>query len=188
MNMGTSLQHNIGEDDHFTVDVFTRDVRDCEGRSSRQHVGLHGIDGSWEGHHTGVGVLEGDECLGALHPKPRWVDRLNNRPFDELGGAVGDVDGIGRCIVGPMEVGVEDWEGIAGLEDGVVLEGVAGALSKGGGEQKEEKTEEEDGFKGFSHDVQRLYYSLLDLSLIELRLDLLFPTNAFLHFEDGISF
>ncbi|KAL5992165.1 hypothetical protein ACLOJK_013080 [Asimina triloba] len=53
--------------------------------------------------------------------------------------------------MGPMEVGVKDGEGIAGLKDDIVLESIAGAPSKGEDEQREEKTKEEDGYEGFNN-------------------------------------
>ncbi|KAL6011802.1 hypothetical protein ACLOJK_002268 [Asimina triloba] len=77
-----------------------------------------------------------------------------------------------------MEMSIEDGVRIAGLKGDVVSEGVVGALSREGEEQRDEKK---------SHGVQQLYYSLPNSILVELGLDLLFLTDAFLHLEDGVS-
>ncbi|KAL5995412.1 hypothetical protein ACLOJK_025472 [Asimina triloba] len=156
-------QCNIGEDDHLAVDVLFGDVQDGEPKSSQQHVVVHGIDRSEE------------PCI--------------RNPDGLIAQAIYlPTDLLVRRIVGPTEVGIEDGKRIAVLKDGVVPEYVAGALSRGGEEHREEKIEEEDGSEGFSHGVQKLYYSLPDSSLVELGLDLLLPTNAFLRLEDGVSF
>lgn len=101
-------QSQRGEDPHHAVGMFRAGVRDVVrdlGFDNRA-VGADvvGVDD----HGTVVRLLEGEEGLGARHPRAGWVDGPGN-PTVGFGGRgdVGDGEGGGGGSVGPVEEGVE---------------------------------------------------------------------------------